>query len=198
MAVRERVRLPPSVFRLPVERIRAGLPALYELVTPMPYVELQKLLDEANAWGHYGYEKGTYVEELSDPVIDVITEQIPRKNSPMSVLLFYRLDGAYCQVGEDETAFSGGRSPRYAVFIVGLAPDAGLLDADRGWVRGCWEALRPHAIGSGDGYINGTADYSDDRVRQSYGPAKYQRLARIKAQYDPGNLFHLNANIRPA
>ena len=181
-----------------VTRIRESLPPLFDLVTPMPYVELQKLLDEANAWGFHGYEKGTYLEELSDPVIDVITEQIPRKNSPMSALFLYRLDGAYCQADDDETAFSGGRSPRYGVFIVGLAPDPGLLDADRGWVRGFWEALRPHAIGSGDGYINGITDFSDDRVRQSYGPAKYERLASIKAQYDPGNLFHLNANIRPA
>ena len=55
--------------------------------------------------------------------------------------------------------FSGERSPRYVVFIVGLAPEAGLLDADRGWVRGLWEALRPHAIGSGDGYINGLTDF---------------------------------------
>jgi hypothetical protein len=179
-------------------QIRESLPPLFDLVTPMPYVELQKLLDEANAWGIHGYEKGTYLGELSDAVIDVITEQVPRKNSPMSVLLFYRLDGAYCQAGDDQTAFSGGRSPRYGVFIVGLAPDAGLLDADRGWVRGLWEALRPHAIGSGDGYINGITDFSDDRVRHSYGPAKYERLTRIKAQYDPGNLFHLNANIRPA
>src|SRR3984957_16253645 len=179
-------------------RIPESPPPLFDLVTPMPYVELQKLLDEANAWGNHGYEKGTYVEELSDPIIDLVTEQIPRKNSPMSVLLFYRLDGAYARGGADETAFSGGRPPRYGVFIVGLPPDAGLLDADRRWVRGLWEALRPHAIGSGDGYINGITDFSDDRVRQSYGPAKYERLARIKAQYDPGNLFHLNANIRPA
>jgi len=142
--------------------------------------------------------RGTYLGELSDAVIDVITEQVPRKNSPMSVLLFYRLDGAYWQAGDDQTAFSGGRSPRYGVFIVALAPDAGLLDADRAWVRGLWEALRSHAIGTGDGYINGITDFSDDRVRHSYGPAKYERLARIKAQYDPGNLFHLNANIRPA
>jgi hypothetical protein len=179
-------------------QIRDSLPPLFDLVTPMPYVELQKLLDEANAWGVHAYEKGSYVEDLSDPVIEALTKHVPRKHSPMSLVLFYRLDGAYCQPGDDETAFSGGRSPRYGTFIVGVAPDAGLLAADRGWVRDLWEALRPHAIGSGDGYINGMTDFPDDRVRQSYGPAKYQRLARIKAAYDPGNMFHVNANIKPA
>jgi FAD/FMN-containing dehydrogenase len=178
-------------------QIRESLPPLFDLVTSMPYVELQKILDEANAWGFYGYEKGTYIQDLSDPVIDVVTEHIPRKNSPMSALLFYRLDGAYSQVGDDETAFSGGRSPRYCTFLIGLAPDADLLAADRRWVRDFWEALRPHAIGSGDGYINSMADPSDDRVRASYSTAKYQRLAKIKSEYDPDNTFHLNANIRP-
>jgi FAD/FMN-containing dehydrogenase len=180
------------------DQIRESLPPLFDLVTPMPYVELQKLLDEANAWGLYCYEKGTYVEDLSDEVIDVVTSYVPQKNSPMSILLFYRLDGAYCRASDEETAFSGGRSPRYGTFIVAVAPDAGLLAADRGWVRDAWEALRPHAIGSGDGYINGTAELGGDRVRGSYGAAKYERLARIKGEHDPDNLFHLNANIRPA
>lgn len=88
----------------------------------------------------------------------VLTDHVPLKNSPMSMLLFYRLDGAYCQVGDDETAFSGGRTPRYAAFIVGFAPDAKLLAADRGWVRDTWEALRPHAIGSGDNLFHGNAN----------------------------------------
>ncbi|MBO0810175.1 MAG: FAD-binding oxidoreductase, partial [Actinobacteria bacterium] len=179
-------------------RITDSLPPLFEMVTPLPYVELQKLLDEANAWGHYGYEKGTYLQDLSDPVIDIVTRQIPRKNSPMSVMLFYRLDGAYCRPGDDDTAFSGGRTPRYGTFIIGLAPDPGLAAADRAWVREVWEALRPHAIGSGDGYINGVADFSEDRTRNSYGAAKYDRLAAIKAAYDPGNVFRNNANIKPA
>lgn len=121
-----------------------------------------------------------------------------RRAAPLSGAMFYRLDGAYSQVADDETAFGGGRSPRYGAFIIGLALDADLLETERSWVRGFWEALRPHAIGSGDGYVNGTTDYREDRVRNSYGAAKYRRLAGIKAEYDPDNVFHLNANIRPA
>jgi FAD/FMN-containing dehydrogenase len=181
-----------------VHQIRQSVPPLFDVVAPMPYVGLQQLLDEANAWGHYGYEKGTYIEDLTDEVIDAFTEHIPGKNSPMSVALLYRLDGAYSQVGDDDTAFSGGRSPRYGTFIIGQAPDAELLDADREWVRDFWRALRPYAVGSGDGYVNGMTDYQADRVRSSYGPAKYDRLATIKAEYDPDNVFHLNANIAPA
>jgi len=178
-------------------RIHQGLPPLFDLVAPLPYLELQKLLDEANAWGSYGYEKGTYLRDLSDPVIEVITSWVRRKNSPKSALLIYRLDGAFSQVGDDQTAFSGGRSPRYGAFIEGITAEAGSLAAERGWVRGFWEALRPHALGSGDGYINGVAEHSSDGVRGSYGTAKYERLARIKAEYDPDNMFRFNANIPP-
>jgi FAD/FMN-containing dehydrogenase len=181
-----------------VARIRQAAPPLFDLVTPMPYVDLQKMLDEANGWGFHDYDMTTYVEDLSDGVIDVVADQVPQKTSPMSVALFYRLDGAYSQVEDDETAFSGGRSPRYGAFLIGMAPDAETLAADREWVRGFWNALRPHAIGTGDGYVNAIADFQADRVRNSYGPAKYDRLAEIKAEYDPENVFHLNANIRPA
>ena len=178
-------------------RIREAVPPVFELVTPMPYVELQRLLDEAVAWGLFGYEKSCYVEGLSDDAIAVMTDQLPRRSSPLSNLLFYRLDGAYCQVGDDDTAFSGGRSPRYAIFMSGLASTPELLAADRAWVRSFWDALRPYAIGIGS-YVNGMAEFEEDRVRASYGAAKYQRLATIKAEYDPDNVFHCNANIKPS
>jgi hypothetical protein len=178
-------------------RIRQALPPLWEFATPMPYVALQQLLDEANAWGFHTYDRGTYLEDLSDEAIEVVTDHLPRKNSPLSALLFYRLDQAYSQVGEDDTAFSGGRSPRFAVFIVAVCPTPQLLAADRAWVRSFWEALRPHSLGAGS-YVNAMTEFEDDRVRTSYGPAKYQRLATIKTKYDPRNLFHHNANIQPA
>ena len=181
-----------------VTQVRDTLPPLFDLVTKMPYRDLQKLLDESNPWGLYAYDKGAYIEDLSEPVIETVTEHVPRKNSPMSALLFYRLDGAYSQVSDDATAFGGGRSPRYAAFIVALAPDVGLHVADGLWVRDFWRALSTHAIGDGDGYINAAAEHPAEGVRGSYGAAKYERLATIKAAYDPDNLFHLNANIPPA
>lgn len=180
-----------------LQRLRDGLPPLWEFVDSMPYVALQQMLDEANAWGFYGYDKGTYVTDLPDEVIEVITEQLPAKNSPLSVLLFYRLDEAYSQVPEDATAFSGGRSPRYAVFIIGICPVPELLEAERAWVRSFWEALRPHSIDIGS-YVNALSDVDEDRLRASYGPEKYERLAAIKRTYDPDNVFHRNANIKPA
>jgi FAD/FMN-containing dehydrogenase len=115
--------------------------------------------------------------------------------SPLSFLPMLPLSGAYSRVGDDETAFGGRRAPCWAVNIAAAAPDADALAADRAWVRSFWEALRPHAQNSG-GYVNFMSEYDHDRVRSSYGQ-KYERLARIKATYDPDNIFHRNANIRP-
>ena len=180
-----------------LDEIRLSLPPLFEFATPMPYVALQQMLDEANAWGQHAYDKGTYLDELTDDVIEVLTDQLPRKQSPLSVMLFYRLDQAYSEVADDATAFSGSRAPGYALFLIAIAPTPELLEQDRAWVRSFWTALQPHSRGIGS-YVNAISDdEADDRVRASYG-AKYDRLAAIKAIYDPGNVFHRNANIRPA
>lgn len=178
-------------------RIRATAPPAFELVTPMPYVALQQLIDEPNAWGGYHYEKACYVEELTDAAIDVIAEHVARTTSPDSLVLFYRLDEAYSEVAEEDTAFSGGRSPRYAGFIVGGTLQEEQLGAERAWVRAFWEALRPHSIGVGS-YINGEAEFEDERVRASFGPEKYARLEQVKGRYDPDNVFRPGANIKPA
>ena len=180
-----------------LEQTRGALTPLFEFATPMPFVDLQKMLDDGNQWGQYCYDKGCYLEELSDGAIEVITGQLPQRTSPLSTLLIYVLDGAYSEVGDDETAFSGGRSPRLAVFMVGIGSTRGELAPERAWVRDFWEALRPHTPDIGS-YVNAMTEPEQDRLRAAYGPAKYERLARIKRRYDPENVFHLNANIPPA
>jgi FAD/FMN-containing dehydrogenase len=179
--------------------LRGGdAPALFEFVTPMPYVELQKMLDEANAWGFHCYDKGCYVETISDSVIDAITEEFPKKISPLSLVLFYRLDGAFSFVEEDATAFSGGRSPRFAVFMIGVCPAPEMLPAEREWVRSMAAALKPLSV-DGRVYVNGTTDFdAHSPVQAAYGPEKYARLVDIKTKYDPHNVFRHNANIEPS
>jgi FAD/FMN-containing dehydrogenase len=178
------------------QTLRRGLAPQFELVTPMPYVALQQMFDEANTWGVHCYEKGAYLTELTDPVIDMVTAHVARKTSPMSVVHFYLLDCAFSSVPDHATAFSGARSPRLAVFIVGITPDNTTLATERTWVRDFHTALTPHAMTAG-GYINALLSDDAHRIPDSYGD-KYARLAQIKAAVDPDNVFHRNHNIAPA
>ena len=180
-----------------LEQARAGVPPLVDFASPMPYVELQKMLDEANAWGFFAYDKGCYVEELSDGVIDALVEHFPQKTSPLSIALFYRLDNAYSAAAEDATAFSGGRSPRFGVFIIGVCPDPAMMPAERSWVRSLAEALRSYAASDGS-YVNGSSEFDElDPVQAAYGAAKFARLVELKAKYDPTDLLHGNARVVP-
>ena len=148
--------------------------------------------------GIRAYEKALYVEApVSDDALDVIADFLPRKASPMSIMPVFPLKGAYTRVGVDDTAFGGPRVPMWVVNIAAIAPDPDLLATDRAWVRSFWEALLPYASSDG-GYVNFQNDVDEQRVRESYGAAKYDRLARVKAEYDPDNVFHKNANINPA
>ena len=180
-----------------VARVQRAVPPLFEFSTPMPYVGLQQLFDKAQDWGLYSYDKGCYLEDFTPEAIDVLLTHLPRKQSPLSCVLIYRLDGAYCDVGEDDTAFSGGRTPRYNLFLIALSPTPDLLPADRQWVRDFYDALMPHAIDTM--YVNTLpAEVDESEVKSAYGASKYDRLVEIKRKYDPDNVFHRNANINPA
>jgi FAD/FMN-containing dehydrogenase len=177
--------------------IREALPPLFEFVTPLPYVELQKMLDESAPWGIHAYEKSLNLHQLDDEAIAALTERLPGKSSPMSFIPIFSLGGAFADVGEQETAFGGSRATGFVVNVTAIAPNTELLATDRSWARLVWQALAANANGTG-GYINFMAEQDADRVRAAYGPVKYQRLARIKARYDPDNVFRMNANIKPA
>lgn len=180
-----------------IRSVREALPPLFEYVTPMPYVGLQQMLDDSAPWGALSYDKGLYLDDLTDEVIEVMAEHLPRKSSPMSFVPIFPLGGAYRSADDADSAFGGRRDARFALSISALALDRQLYETDRAWARQFWNALRPHANDTGS-YVNFMSEYEEGRVRAAYGPAKYERLARTKAVYDPDNVFHLNANIKPA
>ncbi|HTD58710.1 MAG TPA: BBE domain-containing protein, partial [Solirubrobacteraceae bacterium] len=65
---------------------------------------------------------------------------------------------------------------------------------EREWSRSLWSALSPHHTGV---YVNFLMDEGEDRIRQAYGSAKYERLKALKREYDPGNVFRMNQNVPP-
>ena len=177
--------------------IRAAVPPAWDLVTPLPYTHLQQMFNESAPWGSFAYEKALFLDELTDGAIAVFTDHLPRKQSPLSLVPVFELGGAYQRVADADTAFGGRRSSRYVFNIAATCSSPEALTAERVWVREFWSALLPYASNNGS-YVNFMAEYEEDRVRAAYGAAKYERLARIKAEYDPDNVFHLNANIKPA
>jgi FAD/FMN-containing dehydrogenase len=106
----------------------------------------------------------------------------------------YPINGAAHRLGRTDTAFSF-RDANFAEVIVGVDPDPANNERMIQWAKDYWTALHPYS--SGGGYLNMMMDEGLDHVEASYRE-NYARLARIKATYDPTNLFHVNQNIKPA
>jgi FAD/FMN-containing dehydrogenase len=179
-----------------VAPLRARAP-LSELVTPLPYVALQQMLDNAEPWGIHGYAKSLNFDDLPDEAIAILLDRLPRRRSPMSEVPMFTLRGRYSEIPDGATAWGSPRSARWAAALLGLAWDEESYAADRAWVRDLWQALRPYASDEG-AYLNFESDTEDRRVRASYGEEKYRRLAALKAAWDPENVFRHNPNVAPA
>ena len=178
-----------------VEPLRA-LDPLFELVTPIPYVALQQMLDGGAPWGIRAYDKALNLDEISDGAIEVIVDAVARKQSPTSLVLLFPLRGRVRQIADTATSFGTPRSRRWAVSFEAVAQDEEDFAADKEWARAAWTALRPFAPDDG-AYVNFEYDVDAERVLSSYGEEKYGRLAALKAEWDPDNVFRSNVNIRP-
>jgi hypothetical protein len=155
------------------------------------------MLDEGNPWGTRSYTKGLYLDVLPDAAIDALVERLSARRSGHSEVLIAPLGPGISDVPDDATAFGGSRSLRYVVAIECKADEEETFVQDRQWVRGTWDALRPAAAHDG-AYVNLNAEFAGDSLRDTYGAAKFDRLRKIKTQYDPTNVVRHNANIPPA
>jgi hypothetical protein len=105
-----------------VAPLRARAP-LFELVTPLPYVALQQMLDNAEPWGIHGYAKSLNFDDLPDEAIAILLDRLPRRRSPMSEVPMFTLRGRYSEIPDDATAWGSPRSARWAAALLGLAWD---------------------------------------------------------------------------
>jgi len=162
----------------------------------MPFVEAQGALDEDYPDGLRYYWKSINLGGLSDAVVDELVARNDAAPSSHSTIDVWFQGGAMAEVGETETAFANRGSP-YLLGVEGNWEDAADDDANVEWVRGTFAAMRPHS--DGGVYLNfpGFQEEGEELMRAGYGP-NYERLARVKAEYDPENLFRLNPNVAPA
>ncbi len=163
-------------------------------IQPMPFNVLQSAFDGLYPPGLQWYWRADMFEEITDEAIAVherFGADLPTGHSTMHL---YPVDGAAARVAEDATAFPY-RSGGWAGVIVGVDPDPANAELITTWTKDYWSALHPSSAGGA--YVNFMMEEGEDRIRASYRD-NYARLARVKATYDPGNVFHINQNIKPA
>jgi len=168
-------------------------PPAQDQLGPMPYVTVQRLFDEGFPTGSYYYTKGDFLADLTDAAIDVFAEYAATKPSPLSGVLVQTVRGAAGRVASDAMAFAHRKLP-YAPVIVSQWLETADAEKNVTWARDFGRALQ--AFAGGGVYVNDLGYDDADRVRTAYG-ANYERLAALKKQYDPDNLFRLNPNITP-
>ncbi len=176
-----------------MEPIRNVAPRVGEMVAPMPYPAINSLFDELLPPGLQQYWKGSFAGELNDGAIEAHLEHGPKIPNMHCAMHIYPIDGACSRVAPDATAFAY-RDAKFATVIAGVWPDPADNETNIKWVRDYYKALEPHS--DAGGYINFMDGDDQGRIKENY-KGNYEKLVSVKKKYDPGNLFHLNQNIKP-
>jgi hypothetical protein len=170
-----------------------GTPLL-DGVAPMPFPVWNTAFDALLPPGEQWYWRGEFFDEMSEGLIEASVEWMPKAPTWKCTTHMYAIDGAAARPGNEDTAWAY-RGARWAQVVAGIDPDPANAGIVSEWARGFSDATRPYAMPGG--YSNFQMAEEPDRVRGMYG-ANYDRLARIKAHYDPDNVFRVNQNIPPA
>jgi hypothetical protein len=163
-------------------------------VAAMPHPVLQSAFDGLYPPGDQWYWRADFVNEIPDEAVDVHARFGADMPTLQSTMHMYPIDGAAHDVGASDTAFSY-RDATWGSVFAGVDHEPANVPTIRSWSIDYNEALRPYSAGGA--YVNMMMDEGQERVRASYR-GNYDRLARIKAIYDPANLFRINQNIQPA
>jgi FAD/FMN-containing dehydrogenase len=162
-------------------------------VAPMPHPALQSAFDGLYPPGDQWYWRADFVKEIPDEAVELHARFGAEMPTLKSTMHLYPIDGAAHELASSDTAWSY-RDARWAAVYAGVDPDPANVGDVRKWSIDYFEALHPYSAGGA--YVNMMMDEGQERVRASYRD-NYDRLARVKASYDPDNLFRVNQNIEP-
>ncbi|MGL1887918.1 MAG: FAD-binding oxidoreductase [Reichenbachiella sp.] len=166
---------------------------LFEHVGEMPYPAIQSMFDGMLPPGLQWYWRADFFNEIS---AEARTQHLKYGSSiptPLSQMHLYPINGAASRPSNEDTPWAY-RNARYAGVIVGVDPSPNNAEKITKWCKAYWESLHPYS--SGGAYSNFMMDEGQERVQASYRH-NYDRLTKIKKQYDPNNLFKVNQNIQP-
>jgi FAD/FMN-containing dehydrogenase len=171
---------------------------LFDMSGPTPYVGVQQGFDPLFPRNTlHAYWKSQYLDQLTDEAIDVVAAKALDRPAPLTLVNMLHMGGAIADIDPEATAFATRTAP-YMASIDGMWTDE-VSDADGvAWVRSAWEEISRY--GTGDVYLNFTGLAGEEAsagVDTAFG-RNLQRLAEIKAVYDPDNFFRVNNNILPA
>jgi FAD/FMN-containing dehydrogenase len=167
---------------------------LADMITEMPYTQLQSALDAAAPTGIRRYWKSGYFTELSDELLDIIIRNVSTRPSPLSPFLLFHIRGAVTRMDPAATAFAH-RQDQWDSDIISQWLDPADDEKNISWTRSFWNEIKSFTNGV---YVNHIAgDDEDSRIKDAYG-LNYEKLKAIKKKYDPDNFFRLNNNIKPA
>jgi FAD/FMN-containing dehydrogenase len=176
-----------------VKPLRDLKPAV-DLLGPIPYLGLQTMFDAAAPKGINAYWKTSYLSAFDGKVIDTMIAQASKFRSSHSQLHVHPLGGAITKTGKDSGSFSHRDSP-FVLNVIGFWTDSKEEAENITWVRETFQMMKPYSTGVP--YLNFLAAEGTDQVKAAYGD-NYPRLAELKREYDPTNLFRVNQNIKPA
>jgi FAD/FMN-containing dehydrogenase len=179
-----------------VQPLREATQPLVDIVQPMPYTAMQQMLDAGNPHGIHEYFKVDWIRELSDEAIDIIVGHAEQLPAPFGNLILAPMGGAVARSDSSKTALNTPDAP-WAYFCLAMWMEPEDDEKNTEWARGFAKAMEPFGVGTSfPNFIE--PDEGNPRLRASFGPEKYERLAQLKREWDPDNLFRMNQNIEPA
>jgi FAD/FMN-containing dehydrogenase len=172
-----------------VQRLRDIAAPAVDLVQPMPYAGLFD--EEAPSKGHPVAVRNMFVDHLDESAGATIVDGLNRSDTWLRAVQFRVLGGAISRVAPDATAYAH-RNAKIMINIVRALEDGEA--AARHWTEQLAEKLDQDVEGA---YVNFFGPHDGDRIEAAYPDRTLARLRRIKATYDPTNLFRNNDNITP-